>query len=530
MIEALGGMLGGLGLFFAGMWLLSENLKAMAGRRLRVLVTRYIPNRFAALAWGMLAGSVTQSMTALTLISASGRQAGLFPTARSFSIILGGNIGTSLLVLVVLLDIEAVALYGLGVAGMAMASGWTGRYRNYATLLFGLAAVFVGLFLAKESAAPFAGQVWVGDLMEWMSHSLWFAFLGAALLAFVMQSVMLIVILGISMTTIGVLSVDQLLMIAYGSWTGSSLLLLALSANLTGAVRQVAAYQVLMNIVSLAIFMPMLFVEIHTDIPLMKAAVLAMDASLGEQIGIFIILTNVIPAVLLFLALDPTVRLYEKFWPVTRLERLSQTRYIHDRAFDDLDMALVLVDLEQNRVLSTLSEYLDAARGNKPIPELKQANGFLISRIDEFLEEAKTHRSSAWTEHLSSLLGRQRLLVWLDEQVAELCTELNSVPAGSNLTRLKTSVIEGIDAVLAVITHEASTPGDATDVRPYATRIVGGRGEVMRDIRDQYSREDAGLSSQERSGLLRITNIVELTFFLLMEFVRQAEHTHPKAG
>ena len=100
-MDAVGGMLGGLGLFFAGMWLLSENLKALAGRRFRILVTHYIPNRLAAFGWGVLAGSITQSMTALTFISASARQAGLVSTDRSFSIVLGGNIGTSLLVLVV---------------------------------------------------------------------------------------------------------------------------------------------------------------------------------------------------------------------------------------------------------------------------------------------------------------------------------------------------------------------------------------------------------------------------------------------
>ena len=37
MIALLGGVLGGLGLFFVGMWLLSENLKAMSSRRLRVI-------------------------------------------------------------------------------------------------------------------------------------------------------------------------------------------------------------------------------------------------------------------------------------------------------------------------------------------------------------------------------------------------------------------------------------------------------------------------------------------------------------
>lgn len=521
MIDAFGGMSAGLGLFFAGMWLLSENLKDLASYRFRLLVTNYIPNRLAAFGWGVLAGGATQSMTALTFISGSIRQSGLVSTDRSCSIVLGGNIGTSLLVAVVVFDIELVALYGLGLAGMAMASGWVGRYRSYATLLFGLAAVIVGLVLAKESMAPLADRFWVDEMKGWMSQSLWFAFAGAAVLAFVLQAVMLVVILGIGMTAVGVLSVDQLLMVAYGSWAGSSVLLLALSANLTGAVRQVAAFQILMNVVSLAIFMPMLFLEIHFGIPLLKAAVLAMDATLAEQMGAFIILTNVIPAVLLFLVLGPTVRLFEDIWPVSRLERLSQTRYIHGRAFGDPEMALKLAELEQHRVLSALREHFDAAREDKVNAELTRASEALISRIGEFVEEAEARHSGAWTEGFSWISGRQRILVWLNEQIADLCKALKSVSDGSDLARLKTSVIEGIDAVLLVIVQEATSDAGAANPRPYTAQIVGRRGSLMRNIRETYLEDGARLSGEERSSLLRITNTVELVFFLLTEFTRQ---------
>ncbi len=60
MIEALGGMLGGLGLFFVGMWLLSESLKRMATCRLRGIAANWAPNRYAALGWGALAGGAIQ--------------------------------------------------------------------------------------------------------------------------------------------------------------------------------------------------------------------------------------------------------------------------------------------------------------------------------------------------------------------------------------------------------------------------------------------------------------------------------------
>ena len=191
------------------------------------------------------------------------------------------------------------------------------------------------------------------------------------------------------MAAVGILTVDQVLMITYGSWTGSSLILVMLSVNLRGTSRQVAMCQVLINTLMCTIFIPMLFIETHLGIPLLKAAVLAINVSLAEQIGIFVVLLNVIFNPLLLLALNPIVRLYERLWPPTSMEKMSETRYIHDHAYENSDTALMLARLEQFRLLSIFSEYLDAVRRGARLDELGEAARFLISRIDEFLEELR---------------------------------------------------------------------------------------------------------------------------------------------
>ena len=74
------GIAGGLGLFIVGMWLLTENLKALASRRLRRTATRWTANRFSALLWGTVAGDITQSMSAMTFILVSILLSGLITT------------------------------------------------------------------------------------------------------------------------------------------------------------------------------------------------------------------------------------------------------------------------------------------------------------------------------------------------------------------------------------------------------------------------------------------------------------------
>ena len=117
MIELFGGIVGGLGLFIVGLWLLTENLKTLASRRLRRTANRWTANRFSALLWGALAGGITQSMSALTFIVVSILRSGLITTKGALALILGGCVGGTVLVLIVTFDIKVVSLYVLGVAG-----------------------------------------------------------------------------------------------------------------------------------------------------------------------------------------------------------------------------------------------------------------------------------------------------------------------------------------------------------------------------------------------------------------------------
>ena len=58
MLSILAQGIGGLGLFFAGMYLLSENLKKLTGRRFRQAVADWTKSLWAGLFWGFATGAV----------------------------------------------------------------------------------------------------------------------------------------------------------------------------------------------------------------------------------------------------------------------------------------------------------------------------------------------------------------------------------------------------------------------------------------------------------------------------------------
>ena len=167
---------------------------------------------------GALAGTVTQNSTPLTFILVSMLRSGLISTRGALIVLIGGNIGVTLLVLVVTFDIELISMCVLGVAGVAMISERLSRYRPIAASFFGGAMIILGLVPAQAGSRAVGGRAlvrvgWVGS----MEGSLVLAFLIGALLTFIVQSVIVVCVVGVSVATLGVITIDQTIMLIYGS-------------------------------------------------------------------------------------------------------------------------------------------------------------------------------------------------------------------------------------------------------------------------------------------------------------------------
>ena len=410
MNEILAGITGGLGLFILGMWILTENLKALASRRLRRAAGRWTENRFSALAWGALAGAITQGMTAMTFIVVSILRSGLITTQGALALILGGSLGVSALVVIVTFDIRIVSLYVLGVTGAAVASDRLSRFRPFAASFLGGALIILGLVLVKDSAAPLAEQPWFRGMIQGTEESLAFAFLVAALLTFVVQSSSAVSIFGISLASVGLLSVDQAIMIMYGSLIGSSAILYALSAGLTGRSRQVAMYMVSYNFLICAVLVPLLYVEIHLGVPLVKAAALSLELGLEQQLAAVYVFLSAFLLPVMLAGLGWSAATLERLWPASNSDALSRPKFLHDHASVDVETSVMLVDLEQRRAMQEFSEYFDAVRKGERIGPLRRGVKKLLSEIAEFMDGLHELHPMHGIEDQNALRNRQKLL------------------------------------------------------------------------------------------------------------------------
>ena len=146
----------------------------------------------------------------------------MITTQGALALILGGCVGISSLVVIVSFDIKVVSLYVLGCSGAVLVSERLSRFRPVAASFLGGAMIILGLALLKDAAAPLAeqpgsGTCWKGPGIRWL-----LPFLVAVFLTFIVQSSSAVSVFGISLATVGVISVDQAIMVMYGTCIGSA--------------------------------------------------------------------------------------------------------------------------------------------------------------------------------------------------------------------------------------------------------------------------------------------------------------------
>ena len=512
-MELLAGVVGGLGLFIVGMWFLTENLKKLASRRLRRNAQRWTTNPLAALFWGLLGGGITQSMSALTFIAVSILRSRLITLKGALAMILGGGIGVTGLVMIATFDIKMLALYVVGIAGAMVVTERLSKFRAIAGSFLGGGMVILGLVLVREAAAPLADEPWFRDLMLGTGNSMVLAFFVAALLTFIVQSSGAVSVFGISLAAVDIISVDQAIMIVYGSFIGSSAIIYVLSANLRGRSRQLAMYMVIHNLLVCAVTIPLHYAEVYLDVPLMKALISATGFDLSQQLALVYLIPSVVPVPIMLAGLGVSSRILERLWPASEIDELSRTEFIHDRASVDVETSLVLVDLEQRRVFRMLSGYFELVRQNKDVGPLRDVSRTVLSEINEFLTDLHTLHPMQGVEGRNALMNRQKLLSWIADATGVMCAALVELGDRPSLKQFQENICEGVDSVF--LSLDSAMESDDRLSWDIATQLTGDRGELMRTMRGRYLEADPPLPELDMANILLITNAVEETFFLL---------------
>ena len=106
-VELLLGLLGGLALFLYGMQMMSTNLEAAAGNKMKQILERLTSNRFLGVLVGAVITALIQSSSATTVMVVGFVNSGLMTLNQAVWVIMGANIGTTITGQLIALDIGA---------------------------------------------------------------------------------------------------------------------------------------------------------------------------------------------------------------------------------------------------------------------------------------------------------------------------------------------------------------------------------------------------------------------------------------
>ena len=147
-------LMGGVALLLWGLHMVHSGILRAFGPDLRQLLAKALSNRFTAFAAGLGLTALLQSSTATALITSSFTAEGLVSLVPALAIMLGANVGTTLIVQVLSFNIAAVAPVLFIIGLVAFRSGPRSRIKDIGRVFIGLGLMLLALHILLDTLAP----------------------------------------------------------------------------------------------------------------------------------------------------------------------------------------------------------------------------------------------------------------------------------------------------------------------------------------------------------------------------------------
>jgi Na+/phosphate symporter len=147
-------LMGGVALLLWGLHMVHSGVLRAFGPDLRRLLAKALNNRFTAFAAGIGLTALLQSSTATALITSSFTAEGLVGLVPALAIMLGANVGTTLIVQVLSFNIAAAAPVLFIVGLVAFRTGPRSRIKDIGRVSIGLGLMLLALHILLDTLAP----------------------------------------------------------------------------------------------------------------------------------------------------------------------------------------------------------------------------------------------------------------------------------------------------------------------------------------------------------------------------------------
>lgn len=251
------GLLGGLGLFLYGMFVLSEGLQKSAGEKMRAILKKLTKNRFLGIGLGAFFTFIIQSSSTTSVMLVSFVQTGLLRFSQTIPVILGAAIGTTLTVQIIAFKLTdySLLLIALGFALILFKNNDKIKYLGQTIIGFGI--LFFGMYIMSESMTPLKSYEPFISMLLNLENPLLGILAGMIFTALIQSSAAFIGIV-IVIASQGLLSLEASIPLVFGSNIGTSITALLASIGTSREAKKVALAHTLFKIAGVFIFVPLI--------------------------------------------------------------------------------------------------------------------------------------------------------------------------------------------------------------------------------------------------------------------------------
>ena len=174
------------------------------GANLRHVIARGTANRYYSFVAGLGVTAVLQSSTATALIASAFASRGLMPLATALAVMLGADVGTTLVAQLLSLKIAWLSSLFIFAGVVMFLGGKVTRWRDMGRIGIGLGLMLLALRLIFAASEPMRDAVAMHDVLNAIAGVAVLGILVAALLTWLAHSSLAVVLLVMSLTMVAV--------------------------------------------------------------------------------------------------------------------------------------------------------------------------------------------------------------------------------------------------------------------------------------------------------------------------------------
>ncbi len=421
---------GAVALLLWGLHMVHTGIIRTFGANLRRFLNYALRNRFSAFAAGVGLTAVLQSSTATALMTTSLASEGLVGLMPALAIMLGANVGTTIIVQILSFNISAVFPF-LILAGFVAYKFARGRWQDFGRVLIGLGLMVLALHLLSEFLAPASHAPAMRELVRSTTGDAFLCLLIGAILTWAAHSSVATVLLVISFAQSHFIAPEAAIALVVGANLGSAINPL-FEAGRAGdiASKRVPIGNLINRLVGVVLVLPFIG----------AIAALGAKAQLSPALltSGFHLVFNLVLALLFILPLHKFAELLVRFFP----EEKDQTdpgfpKYLNESAISHPAVALTDAARETLRIGDLIETMLQEAmtalltndkrsadqvsQMDDVIDKLEKAVRLYITRLTR--EPLKDHEVRRATEIISFAMNLEHIGDIIDKNIRAIAVD-----------------------------------------------------------------------------------------------------------